>query len=367
MTNRERFRAAMKFQETDRPCHAEWGFWGDTIERWRSEGLPKAVEDPSFEYVSPGPDLFLHFGIIKFGYMLPGQYYDPPFRHEVVEETPDYRVERTVNGVLQKVNLKGPSIPQFLDYPVKDRKDYYRVKERLVPDVQRRYPADWDRIVRSVREQDHTLVCTHMDGFFGSPREMMGLVPFLTTLSDDPDLVREMIDDRADFYIALYEKAIAETRPDFAFIWEDMCFKNGPLLSPAMFRSFLLPAYRKLTGFLRDMGVDIIIVDSDGDVTRLVPLWMEGGVTAILPFEVRAGMDVVSFGRQFPSLQILGGIDKHEIAKGKAAIDAELRRVLPAMLQRGGYCVALDHWVPPQISLADFTHYVERVREFRPK
>jgi hypothetical protein len=363
MNLRERFRAALRFQDVDRVCHTEWGFWGDTIQRWRAEGMPSAVQDPAFEYVSPGHDVFRHFEVAKFGYALPGQYYHPAFPCEVVEETETWRIERTVNGVLQKVSRTGPSIPQFIDYPVKGRRDYEALRERMVPDAAARYPADWDRIVAACRAQDDTPIGTHMDGFFGSPREMMGLVPFLTTLTDDPWLVHRIIDDRADFYIALYEKAIADLRPDFAFIWEDMCFKNGPLLSPSMFREFLLPAYRKLTGFLRDMGVDIIIVDSDGDVMQLIPLWIEGGVSCLLPFEVRAGMDVVAIGEQFPTLGILGGIDKHEIAKGREAIDAELSRVLPAMRRRGGYCAALDHWVPPTISYDDFSYYVQRVRE----
>jgi uroporphyrinogen decarboxylase len=363
MTQRERFRATLRFQEVDRPCHAEWGFFGDTIERWRREGLPSSVQDPTFEYASPGHDLFRHFDIAKFGYALPGMYYHPPFAPEVVEQGDTWRIERTVNGVLQKVSTVGMSMPQFLEYPVKDRRDYDRLRERLQPDAAARYPADWDRIVASCRAQNHTPIGTHMDGFFGTPREMMGLVPFLTTITDDPELVHRIVEDRADFYIALYEKAIRDLRPDFAFIWEDMCFKNGPLLSPAMFREFLLPPYRRLTRFLKDMGVDIIIVDSDGDVSQLIPLWIEGGVTCLLPFEVRAGMDVVAVGRRYPRLGLLGGIDKHEIAKGRQAIDAELARVLPPMVRRGGYVVALDHWVPGYIGLADYTYYVERVRE----
>jgi uroporphyrinogen decarboxylase len=76
-------------------------------------------------------------------------------------------------------------------------------------------------------------------------------------------------------------------------------------------------------------------------------------------------MDAVQIGRDFPELQILGGIDKNKIAEGKAAIDAELERILPAMAQRGGYCAALDHWVPPQISLEDYRYFVDRVGCFR--
>jgi len=365
VNNRERFLAAMAFEQTDRMCHAEWGFWDETYERWKSEGLPEYVTMPTFDYLSVGIDLFQYFGVIKFGYILPSQYYMPKFNCEILEESDEYRLERNEKGVLLRIQKTNVSLPQFIDFPIKCRRDYEELKERLSPQTAKRYPKNWDNIAKSMREQNHTLVCTHMDGFFAYPRELMGLENFLTMLYDDAELIKQMIDDRVDFYIAVYEKAIKDTTPDFAFIWEDMSYKNGPLLSPAMFKEFMLPAYKKLTSFLKDLGVKNIIVDSDGDVLKLIPLWLEGGVTGVLPFEVTAGMDVVKIGEEFPTLQILGGINKHQIAKGKEAIDAELNRVLPYMAKRGGYCAALDHWVPPSISLENYSYFVERVREFR--
>ncbi len=367
MSLRERFRAAMAFEETDIPCHVEHGFWDETYERWRGEGLDPEVGMPDLFSISDQTDLFKHFGVAKMGYIRPHIYFLPPFKAEVIEETPDYVIIRDGNGVTAKTNKRNASVPQYLDFPVKSRRDYERVKERLQPDIGKRYPDNWSEVARDLREQDHALVCTHMDGFFAFPREIMGLENMLMGFYDDPALMRDIISDRVDFYVTVYEKAIRDTQPDFAFIWEDMCYKNGPLLSPAFFREFLLPAYKKLTGYLRDMGIDTVIVDSDGDVLKLIDLWLEGGVTGLLPFEVKAGMDVLELGREFPTLQIIGGIDKLEIAKGGSHIDEELRRVIPAMVKRGGYCVSLDHWVPPDISLSDFEYYVSSVREFSGK
>ena len=148
------------------------------------------------------------------------------------------------------------------------------------------------------------------------------------------------------------------------FIWEDMCFRNGSLISPALFREFLLPAYRKLISFLRGLGIEHVVVDTDGDARQLIALWLEAGVTGLLPFEVKAGMDVVKIGEAFPTLQIIGGIDKHALEREKQDIDNELERVLPAMLKRRGYVATLDHWVHAEIPLENFAYYVERVKDF---
>ena len=56
-----------------------------------------------------------------------------------------------------------------------------------------------------------------------------------------------------------------------------MCYKNGPLISPGMFEEFILPYYRKLTGFFYDHGIEIILVDTDGDCRSLIPLFIQGG------------------------------------------------------------------------------------------
>jgi uroporphyrinogen decarboxylase len=308
--------------------------------------------------------MFEALGVTKLAYIRPEQYYLPAFEIEVIEETADNRLLRNDRGVTVREKIGSVSMPQFLDYPIRDCDDYQALRDRLIGNPGLRYPADWDVQAHILRTQTRDILGVHIEGFFAYPRELMGVERFLVTLHDDPELIQAMIQDRVEADITLYERAIEETRPDFAFIWEDMCFKNGPLISPKMFRKFMLPAYQKLTAFLQRMGVRTIIVDSDGDVSLLIRLWLEGGVTGLLPFEVRAGMDVRQVRADYPGLQIIGGIEKHRLEFGRAEIDAELARVLPPMLSQGGYCPSLDHWVHSEIPLENFLYYVQKVRSF---
>jgi len=81
------------------------------------------------------------------------------------------------------------------------------------------------------------------------------------------------------------------------------------------------------------------------------------------PFEVAAGCDVVAIGEKYPSLVVMGGIDKRVLARGPAAIDKMVERILPAMRARGGYIPTCDHGVPEEVSLADYRHYRKRCVE----
>ena len=94
-----------------------------------------------------------------------------------------------------------------------------------------------------------------MHGFFGTPRDLLGEVQVLLAYHDQPDLMRTIVNDLADFWIEVYDRMLDRIDVDVAMIWEDMAYKNGPLISPAMFREFMLPAYKKLTGFFRDRGI----------------------------------------------------------------------------------------------------------------
>ncbi|MEM1515235.1 MAG: hypothetical protein QXH24_04205, partial [Candidatus Bathyarchaeia archaeon] len=91
------------------------------------------------------------------------------------------------------------------------------------------------------------------------------------------------------------EKAVKEIKPiiDFAHWWEDMCYNNGPLISPRLFKEFMVPEYKRVTSFLKDHGIWINIVDCDGNINSLVPLWLEAGINCMFPLEVRAGTNPI--------------------------------------------------------------------------
>jgi len=366
MKKTELFCACWDFEKTDRFPLFEHGFWPETYTKWRAEGLPEDVAPPSFTGYK-GKDLFEYFGIIKPGYITPYIFMVPPLEHEVLEDTADYYIARNGNGAVVKCSKTVQTLPQEIDYAITCEKDYHKYRDRLtIPALEQRIGANiWNDIEEYRNKDDYAAVCTHMHGFFAYPREILGVVNSLILFYDEPDFVRLLFKDRVELYKKVYAPILEKTKIDFAFIWEDMCFKNGPLVSPELFREFLTLAYKEIISFFKDFGVTRFVVDSDGDVLKLLPLWLESGVNAVLPFEVQSGMDVVKIGEDFPDLTIIGGINKYELFKTKADIDAELNRVLPAMAKRGGYIPTLDHWVPPEIPLENFEYYIEKIKNYR--
>lgn len=323
------------------------------MDRWREEGLENnEAWDKEFGF-DPG--------IVQIDVNL-GYY--PKFEERIVEDKGQTVIKYDVKGILIEDRKDGGSIPRYIEYPVKNSEDWERLKnERLNPNDLNRFPSDWDELLKECNNGDRIVqLGTYPYGLFGTFRDMMGVEELLVSFYDQPELIHEMMDYLTDFWIAIYEKVCKDVKVDVIHIWEDMSGKQGSLISPAMVREFMMPNYKKIKAFADRHGIQVISLDTDGNCWELVPLFMECGINLILPFEVAAGSYIVEYRSKYPTLGIMGGIDKQEIAKGKEYIDKELERV-SEMFKSSGYLAALDHLVHPEISWEDFRYFVYRLKD----
>jgi hypothetical protein len=353
LTNRDRFLRLMRGQPVDRapffPC---FGPWPQTLARWRREGLPEEADWRSIV----GFDGDLRHKLPVNAYLC------PPFERQVIEEDGDTRVLVDERGVKKREGNEGWTW-SFLVHPVSDRADWERLKPRLDPAMPGRFPDDWEAFCqRHASRVDPAYAGDLPCGFFGGPRELLGFERLATIFYDDPHLLVEILDTLCDLWVHVFAQALQDAPIDFFFIWEDMCYRSGPLIGPFLFRQYLLPRYVRLTAALRDASVDIIMVDSDGDPRLLIPIWLEGGVTCLFPWETQMGLDITEVRRQYPELQMIGGINKHSLALGREAIDAELAKI-PFMLESGRYLPAVDHFVPPDVSWDNYRYFCDSLRD----
>ena len=150
--------------------------------------------------------------------------------------------------------------------------------------------------------------------------------------------------------------------------WEDMAYRNGPIIGPATFKEFMSPYYKRVIDCARSLGIEVLAVDSDGDIDPLIPLFIEAGVNLMYPFEVQAGMDIREVRKKYgKKLVIQGGLDKRKLAVDFSAIREEVESKVPQLLREGGYIPSLDHNVPPDVSLENFEYYLGLVREIGEK
>ena len=360
MTNRDRFVNLFLNKEVDRAPFLDYmGQLPSAVARWQTEGLQVP------EGKSPSEALAETLGFDgRRGILLPvNTFICPGYEPEVLENDGRRILRRNQWGEIMQ-DLAGTEVMGIaIEGPVKDRRTWDEVKERLQWETPGRLPANWDEVVTRAKASGETVYAGDLPaGFFGGPRELLTAEVLLTLFYEDPDLVEDILDTLCDLWVGLYSRIQQDITLDWCFIWEDMCYKAGPLISPAMFRRFLLPRYQRLIAAVRSAGCPLVLVDSDGDQRPLTPLWIEAGVDLLMPWESQFGLDLVEVRKTWPELGIIGGLSEQALEHGREAMDHELAS-LPHMLERGRYIPSVDHNITAAVSWADVQYFYGRLQE----
>jgi uroporphyrinogen-III decarboxylase len=353
MNDRERFIAVMEYQTVDRVPLWDFGVWPETIERWKGEGY-----DPTH------PPVFTDQRDWQAGWFFP----TPQFQRTIVEE--DSRTVLYINheGILMRERKDNPmsSMPQFVKFPVETREDFRRFwKERMQPNLSQRLGENWRERLGAYRNRNYPLIviADRWGGFFGPLRNLLGVEKLCMLFYDDPAFIEEMMEANVDFIIAIMDQVLEVTDIDVFGFWEDMAYKSGPLVGPTLYRKYALPRYRRVVDFLRSRGVNYISLDSDGDITQLIPIWVDAGINVLYPFEVQCGMDVVKVRKEYGrDLRLWYGVNKRAAAEGSESMLREIERVKP-LIADGGYIPGPDHSFPPDVSFDNYRLFMSKLRE----
>lgn len=363
MTPKERFMRCMTFQSVDHVPQMEIAVWGQTRERWISEGMDESLNTS-----------FMHLGEPRLGLEgyetldLNGTGPVPGVEYCVLEETEESLLFVDGFGRTRRARKSGTvrgtrmSMDTYIDFPVKDAETFRQYRFRYEGPVEERYPADWEGTKRALLQSDLPLTLMNplsgTFGYYSMLRNWIGTESLSYMWYDNPSLLHECLEFLTEFILRLLPRAVGEVPFDYAIIHEDMAGKGGPLMGPKLFAEFILPHYKRYVEFLKGHGVRLVIVDTDGDHNVLTPLFLEAGVDGFNPLERAAGMDPVQMRREWgKAVCMIGGVDKREIAKGPAAIDAELARLVP-VIESGGFVPCIDHAIHPDVSWPDFLYYL---------
>jgi uroporphyrinogen-III decarboxylase len=364
MTAGERMRATYEFRPVDHLYRTEFYIWEEAIARWKAEGLPQDWQERNlFNFDAPGRfDTGVNLGWCEPPFI-------PAYEDKVVEAHGDYEIIQDVAGRLLKVfrGRRHGFMPVYMKHAVASMADWEAVAPRLDPGEPPRWEglAETARARRAEADQAGGILTQRLIGAYMYLRALIGPQPLLYMIHDQPEVIRAAMQGWLDLMDAALTRVQAEVELDEVFIAEDICYNHGLLISPASVREFLLPYYRQLLANARARQTRKLHfqVDTDGDCRPAIPIYREVGMTAMSPFEVAAGCDVVAIAKQHPDLVIMGGIDKRVLAAGKDAIESELQRIIPFMLDRGGYYPMCDHGVPDDVSLENYLYYRRRLCE----
>jgi uroporphyrinogen decarboxylase len=351
MTDRERFVRQMHYQPVDRCFNMEFGYWDENFKLWplfADNGITNNAE----------ADIFFNFDRIEG---IGGNVWlSPSFENTMVEERETTRIIMNADGLLAEVPKDAhDTIPHYIKSSIQTPADWQRVKEER---FRRDDPARKVDIAALKKQhpnnRDYPLgvACGSM---IGKVRDMLTFEGLAYACSDYPEMVEDMVETACVMVEDFLDQVLGQFDFDYASGWEDICFKNGPIVSPRFFKAIVMPRYKRIHERLKKYGIDLWYTDCDGDVRPILPYMMEGGINCLFPFEVNGCAHPAELLNKWgKDLRIMGGVDKIALGNGPQAIRAYMDTLVP-LVERGGYIPFCDHRCPPNVTPEDYLFYLD--------
>ena len=381
MNHRQRAMAVLRYESYDYLPVVHFGYWHETLEKWASEGYlseeqAKGWADNNEYDAQIAEKLGFDFNWSNTFGAHSGLW--PFFEEQVIEEASDGTQKvRNGEGVIVLRKPGAGSIPAEVDHLLKTRADWEEhYKHRFLFSMDRLHEAEvraGGTMVRFdqggaefLRDGSREVPLGLFAGsLFGVIRNIIGVVGVSYMMAEDPELYDEIIDTVGNLCYQCTEAALVRgAQFDFVHFWEDICFKNGPLVIPSVFAEKVGPHYKRITDLCRRHGLDVVSLDCDGCIDALVPIWLENGVNTMFPIEVGTwNASIAPWRAQYgKELRGVGGMNKVVFSRDRAAIDAEIERLKP-LVDLGGFLPCPDHRLAPDAQWDNVQYYCERMRQ----
>jgi len=320
VNERERFRRLMRGEPVDRPPLLEEGVRDEVVEQWHEEGLPRGTTHVKLFGLTP---------------------------HENVG--PD-------------ITYRSRYFGRVFDLSARDYRRAFDVSRR-------RFPPDWHETVRRLEARDHIVCIWAMRGFFQAlgVGDWPTLEQVLLGTREHPERLREHLEMYGDFCARMLEMTLEDVDPEFIYLSEPISDNDGPLISPAMFEEFMIPAYRRIIDSAMAHGCGHILVSTYGNSARLFPALRDTGVNMLWISEAPEvpDLDYLTLRHQFsPTLGLIGGIPLSTLREESVdRIPERVHAIVPPLLASGRYIPLAGGRVRAGVPWAAYKKYREALGE----
>jgi len=355
MTDRERFNNQMHYKPFDRCFNMEFGYWDENFKEW-----PIFVENG----ITNNREANIFFNFDRIEVIRGNVWMSPPFETKVIGETETTKILINSDGLLAEVPKDGhDTIPHFIKSSIVTPEDWKRCKEERFRRDDPSRKVDIEALKKAHPPDRDYPLGVDTGSMIGKIRDMLTFEGLAYACYDYPDMVEDMVETCCVLVEDFLDQVLPHFDFDFAAGWEDICFKNGPIVSIDFFKNVVVPRYKRIHEKLKKAGIDIWYVDCDGDVRPLLPYFLESGINCLFPFEVNSCCHPKELLDEYgKDLRIMGGVDKMVLAQGKEAIKEYLESLIP-LVERGGYIPFCDHRCPPNVKPEDYLYYLDLKEE----
>jgi uroporphyrinogen-III decarboxylase len=355
MTSKERVYAALEGRIPDKVPYAEFAVDFDTVERILGrETYLRAKAESQIAFWEGRDDevaqswledhIELHkklgLDIVTFPmatWEMPAPAEDPPPRRIDANTWEDRR------GRIYKLSDATRDITCVHD-PVRDARVFTAAEFEKEPEPPRRDERSWKILDAVIQEfKAEKFICGPSGGSVGIVL-LGGMERGLLELAANPDAVRA-----ATAHLVRQQNLAdaAFIHPDSdAVMWaEDLGYKTGPLIGPAMFRDFFLAANKERVRNVKGKFGKKILKHCCGNINMLMDFFVDIGFDAYQSIQPTAGMDICRLKKDYGDrIALWGGVAVEHLVGGTPEdVRADVRRAMACAKPGGRFILGASH------------------------
>jgi len=207
------------------------------------------------------------------------------------------------------------------------------------------FTEQYKKLLCDIDRNNHLVYGSLTYFLFERPWALMSMDNFLKSFFTYPKEMKQLLHGIADFNIRVFERYL-ETDVDGVIFSEDLGHQRGLMISPAFFREFFVPEYKRCFDLLVREG-RIVDFHSCGCVQDIVEDLINVGVTILNPGQARANDLPLIKEKCDGKMALKGAVDSHLLMLGPIEkIQDEVERVINILAPGGGYITGPDQGMP---------------------
>lgn len=193
----------------------------------------------------------------------------------------------------------------------------------------------------------------------------MGIQTFIKMLYTNQSVIRRFIEKVTDFFIEVGKNQI-DLGIDVIWIPDDMGYVHGLMMSPKLFRDFIIPSLKKMVNAFKCRGIKVLM-HNDGQIMSIMDDLVDAGIDAIHPLERAAGMSLEKMKQQYgEKITLIGNVNSKTILQHGPLhkIKEQVLECLKIAAPGGGYILASDHSVHEGIPSDNIKYMFKIARKY---